>query len=337
MESERRSMRIGLAVILCALVLRVLSSGVLEPVAAFFGKPEVAAFLLYMETGRVLRIDSGQEAPFLPVQDTQPTQAPQEDQLLSFDENDAQAVAVSNHCDYAVDLQQLLAQPLQWQLRSSEPTVLILHTHATESYTQTPENTYTESSAYRTLDTRHNVVRVGEALAQALQSQGIQVIHDTTLHDSPSYTGAYSNARKTIKGYLEQYPSIRMVLDIHRDAVSLDDATQLSTASEISGAERAGLMMVVGTDAGGLNHPDWQSNMALAVKLHALLEKNWPGICRPISFRTERFNQDMSAGAMLVEVGAAGDSLEDALAAAELLGQAIGLLAEGTATADSTS
>ena len=96
-------------------------------------------------------------------------------------------------------------------------------------------------------------------------------------------------------------------------------------------------MMVVGTNANGLHHPNWQKNMAFAIKLHALLEKENPGICRPISFRAERFNQDLSPGALIVEVGAAGDTLSQALTAVTALGEAITALSSGSAAADSTS
>ena len=96
-------------------------------------------------------------------------------------------------------------------------------------------------------------------------------------------------------------------------------------------------MLVVGSDAGGLSHPHWQENMALAVKLHAQLEKNCPGICRPISFRSQCFNQDLSPGALLVEVGAAGNTRAEALLATEQLAQGILALAHGTVTSDSTT
>ena len=151
------------------------------------------------------------------------------------------------------------------------------------------------------------------------------------MHDSPSYSSSYSNARKSIRAYLEKYPSIRMVLDIHRDSVENSDGEQLRFTAQKDGQTAAQLMMVVGTDANGLSHPDWPENMSLAVKLHAQLEKNCPGICRPISFRSQRFNQDLSTGAMLIEVGSAGNTRAEALLAAQILGQAILELSHGTA------
>jgi stage II sporulation protein P len=137
--------------------------------------------------------------------------------------------------------------------------------------------------------------------------------------------------------WLEQYPSISLVIDLHRDAAGDSAAGQLKTQVSIDGTSSAQLMIVVGSNAGGRQHPNWKENFALAAKLHTQLEKRFPGICRPISFRTERFNQDLSPGALLIEVGAAGDTLEEALAAAAFLAEGISNLALGTITADSTS
>jgi stage II sporulation protein P len=169
------------------------------------------------------------------------------------------------------------------------------------------------------------MIRVGEALKTALEKRGLQVIHDRTLHDYPSYTDAYVNSRQAAADYLRQYPSLCLVIDLHRDASSGTNG-QLNTQAQAGGKASAQLMLVVGTDANGRPHSNWEKNMTLAVKLHAQLEKQFPGICRPISLRGERFNQDLAPGALLIEVGAAGDTMEEALVAAEALAQGIAAL-----------
>ena len=345
MEQERRSIRIGLAAIICAVFIQLLSSGVPQAVAAFLTTPEAASFILYLETGRVFRITGAETQP-QPTQETeeptqpQPEQPQQEDpepQRAVFSAEDATLLKVQNNTRYPFKAEQWLTQPLNWDLTQEEPTVLILHTHTTESYTQTEGYDYQESSKYRCLDEDYNMNRVGSFLAQLLRQQGISVLHDTTIHDYPSYTGSYNASRKTAQAYLEEYPSICLILDLHRDALETQSGKQLSTHTTVNGVSTAQLMLVVGTDAGGLKHPQWEQNMALAVKLHAQLEKNAPGICRPISFRSQRFNQDLCPGTLLVEVGAAGDSFPEALAAAQILAQAITDLAQGAESADSTS
>ena len=180
------------------------------------------------------------------------------------------------------------------------------------------------------MDTDYNVVAMGTELAKVLEAGGVKVVHDTVMHDHPSYSGSYNHARKSIQAYMQEYPSLVMVLDIHRDSVENSDGNQVRYTVETDKGTSAKLMMVVGTDANGLKHPNWPDNMALAVKLHARLEKVNPGICRPISFRSQRFNQDLSAGAMLIEVGSAGNTHEEALLAAKILGQAILDISQGT-------
>ena len=337
MNWEKWCLRVGAAAVCCAILLRMSSGSMLEKVVQTLSSQEALATMLFLETGRVFRPAQSQpsteptEEPTQPAQ-TEPTQAetaPREETVQAvFAEVDAALVEVNSVCGYDTDLPTLLQKPLSWDLPQETPTVLILHTHATESYTKT--ESYTESSAYRTLDTGYNVVSVGAELAKVLEEGGIKVIHDTTLHDYPSYSGSYNHARSYIADYLKQYPSIALVLDIHRDSVEDSDGVQMRFTTQVDGQSAAQLMMVVGTDANGLNHPNWSENMSLAVKLHALLEKNCPGICRPISFRSQRFNQDLSTGAMLVEVGSAGNTRAEALLAAQILGQAIVDLSQGT-------
>jgi len=335
-DHKHRAVRIGLAVLLC--VFAVQAIGFLkQPMTKLVSYPEAASLLIYLETGRIVQ-------PTLPAYVTEPTETTEvtqptqpEQAGIIFSEEDAALIQVSNFSHYAVDIPALLTTRLQWDLTEDLPKVLILHSHATESYTQSAQFSYTPSSAYRTLDTQYNMVRVGEALKEALENKGIGVIHDTTLHDHPSYNDAYLNSRDAAQQWLEQYPSISLVIDLHRDAAGDTPNGQLTTSAVVEGEASAQLMLVVGSNAGGRYHPDWEENMALAAKLHAQLEKRFPGICRPISFRTERFNQDLSAGALLIEVGAAGDTLEEALVAVGALAEGIADLALGTITADSTS
>lgn len=339
MERERRSLRLGIGVIFLAVVLRLVSHGIGGSVLAFFGKPETASFLVYLQSGRTIRLPRKETVPGETAppetqppqtQPTQETEPPQE--LPGFTAGDADLVKVTYHCGYEPDIGELLCRSLAWELTGQEPSVLIYHSHATESYTASPGEDYRESSAYRTLDTDYNMVSVGEHLARLLRQQGIEVIHDVTLHDAPSYSAAYTSSRKSVQDYLREYPSIRLVIDLHRDALSLDSQNQLDTHAQAGGQASAQLMMVVGTDDGGLTHPNWKENMALALKLHVTLEKANPGITRPISFRTQRFNQDLSPGAVLIEVGGAGDTHAEALVAAEALAQAIATLAHGANT-----
>ena len=334
-DRKQKVIHLLAAVRMCVMTAYLIKHLVL-PISKILADPSAAALLIYLETGR--EVD-----PALITEPTQPAEtlptvsAPTEVPAVSFSMEDAALVQLSNLADYAVDIPALLLSELTWDLTREQPQVLILHSHATESYTRTTQCFYTPSGAYRTLDTEYNMVRVGEALKAALEAKGIAVIHDTTLHDHPQYNDAYIRSRETAKEWLARYPSICLVVDLHRDAAGESETQQLCTAASVNGQLSSQRMLVVGSDAGGRIHPNWKENMALAAKLHAQLEKRYPGICRPISFRTERFNQDLSAGALLIEVGAAGDTLEQALVAVEALAEGISDLAFGTVTAGSTS
>ena len=299
------------------------------PVSELVKAAEVQAFLIYLETGRKVRFSPSLEEKSNFVGESSPPLTLHQEgfSLPAFSASDAKGVALTDMSGLKPELESLLTRPLDWDLKSENPTVLILHTHATESYLKSGEH-YTETAAFRTLSEGHNMLSIGDRVAELLSRQGISVIHDRELHDYPSYNGSYSHARQSIEYYLSRYPSIQLVLDLHRDASGDNDA-QLRTLAQVEGENSAQLMIVVGTDAAGLTHPGWQENMALALKLHVQLERLAPGITRPINLRSQRFNQDLSTGALLIEVGAAGNTREEALRAAEVLARAIAALSQG--------
>ena len=330
MNHQQRCLRIGTAAILCALIFRLGLGGIFQPLGEFLSRPAISSWMIYLETGRIVRFStSSEEIPLFARESATPIfDQPVVETVPAFSAQDTSLVNVKYYCTKNPNLEELMQKPLSWNLVSEEPTVLILHTHGTESYTKSPGETYTESSNFRTLNEGYNMISLGDHLAQALESAGIQVIHDRALHDYPSYSGSYSAARKSIAAYLEEYPSIQLVLDLHRDA-SGDDSNQLKTSATVDGVKSAQLMLVVGTDASGLSHPDWEENLALALKLYAQLERGAPGICRYISLRSQRFNQDQHPHSLIVEIGAAGNTHSEAVIATDLLAQAVIDMAKG--------
>lgn len=211
------------------------------------------------------------------------------------------------------------------------PQVLIVHTHGSEAYTMPPGQEYVASSECRTTDCNYNVVRVGDEIAAALEEAGLSVLHDTTLHDYPQYSGAYDRSLATINSYLEQYPTISFVLDIHRDAISDAEGNMYKVVSNVAGVNAAQMTFVIGTDGGGLEHPNWRENLKLAAAVQQNLLDDYPTLMRPITVRNSRYNQHVTTGSLLVEMGAAGNSLDEALLSGRLLGQA---LAETILSAD---
>ncbi len=257
---------------------------------------------------------------------------------ITFTAADARKIAMQygSDCRYRPNVEELLLQKLNWDLSGPEPAVLIIHTHASESYTKTAGQDYAQTAEYRTLDTEYNMVALGDRLTQLLEQAGISVLHDRQIHDYPSYNNSYTNARQSAQAYLKQYPSIQVVLDLHRDAVLDSDGSQFAPTVTAGGERIAKLMLVVGTNASGMHHPNWQENLAAALKLQVLLESQVPGITRPVLLRAQRFNHDLADGAMIVEIGAAGNTLQEAMAAVPCLAQALISLMHGT-TANSTS
>lgn len=320
MDWEQRCIRLCAAVLICAVLIRLWTGGAFVPVGQALDSEEAASFLLYLQTGRVVRTIPEPE-------DRSPAQVqPTERETPVLLPQDAGLVEIDDTCGAAPDPEYLLTAPVELELTGQGPRVLILHTHTTESYTQTESDRYEESSSYRTLDPDSNMLVLGELVAQILRDNGIEVIHDTTLHDYPSYNGSYSHAAASTRELLEQYPTIELILDLHRDAAQTSTG-QMATRCTIGGESAAQLMFVVGTDT-RLSHPDWERNLSLALKLQVLLEKENPGICRKLSLSKNRYNQHLGRYALIVEIGAAGNTLDQARIAAGKLGDAIVQLAE---------
>ena len=324
MKQLSRARRVGLCAILCALVLRLWDEGYGDKLLNLLTSPGAAAFYIYLETGRDVRFspslpafspDFMESPPAATLPVTEPT-------LPSF--SDADGLELYYASTKEPDIPALLAQPLQWNLRGEEPTVLIIHTHTTESYTRVDEP-YTESAAWRTTDEGYNMVSIGEVVREILEENGIPVIHDRELHDYPSYNGSYTRTRAAIIDYVNQNGSIQLILDLHRDAAG-EGSHQMRTLAAVDGEPSAQLMLVMGT-----NYDTYEDNLSLALKVHAQLEAQCPGITRPLQLRAARFNQDLCPGSLLVEVGAAGNTHPEARRAAEQLAEAIVALADGTA------
>jgi len=225
-----------------------------------------------------------------------------------------------------LDLAAELAMPLTFALAPAEegPQILIVHTHATEAYFPDGEDTYTESDYSRTLAEEQNMLRVGDEMERVFTELGLSVLHDRSLHDYPSYTASYDNSRKSVAEYLKQYPTIRLVLDVHRDALVGTDGSIYKTCTTIDGVKAAQVMLVVGTDMGGGGHAGWRDNLALACKLQRSLDSLFPTLARPMTLRKLGYNQDLSPGMLLVEVGSHGNTLQEALAGARLFARAAG-------------
>lgn len=220
------------------------------------------------------------------------------------------------------------------EMYSDEPQVLILHTHTTESYEPYEKDWYDESYTSRSADPGNGVVAVGEAIAGQLAAAGINVIHDCTMHDL-TYNGAYSRSLGTALGVLDRYPTVKVVLDIHRDAIEYEDGTRVSAVTDIDGKKAAQTMIICAADDGTYGVPGFMNNLHFASALQQSMESRYPTLTRPVLFQYCQYNQQVSPGALLIEVGSHGNSIDQAVYSGELIGKSLAeLLKDNCAEAE---
>lgn len=201
-------------------------------------------------------------------------------------------------------------------IKIDNKNVLIFHTHSCESYTPSEKYQYTQTGNYRTTDKNYSVIRVGTELENYLKQYNINVIHDTSYHDYPSYTGSYTRSLQTVENILKTTQS-DIIIDLHRDAVG--SRPDYAPTVKIGDDYAAQIMFVIGTNDGGLWHPNWQQNLKFAVKVQQKAEEMYPGLFKPIMLTKSRYNQHTGKFANIMEIGSTGNTLDQCLTSMKYL------------------
>ena len=226
----------------------------------------------------------------------------------------------------AADIAAEAAQPLPFAIEkdSAAPQVLIMHTHATEDYRLSAGLWFTPGDGARSTDRSINMCAVGRVMADTLNAAGICTLHDETLNDYPSYTGSYANSRAVVQQYLSQYPSIKIVLDVHRDAIETENGSRMAPVCTVNGRQAAQVMIICGCDNGTtVSLPNYRLNLRFAAAWETAMEGLYPGFTRPVLFSYRFYNQDLTPGSLLIEIGGHGNNLNEALYAGQLAAQGL--------------
>lgn len=230
---------------------------------------------------------------------------------------------LNNETFYHPNISELLETDVTAKL-TQEPLVLVLHTHTSEGYLSESAS-YLEGDLGKITYTRNeeqNMLAVGKAFISALNKNGITAIHCTVMHDASGLSGSYERAAQSIQFFLTHYPSIRYVVDLHRDAILTAEGEYVRAVTEIDGKSVAQILPVVGSNAGGWEHDGWEGNLALALQMRQVLNQNDTALCRPVMLRNNTYNQEMAPYAILLEIGTGANSIDEAIAAATHAGEA---------------
>ncbi len=229
-----------------------------------------------------------------------------------------------------INIKKLLETDSDLKVNKDEPAVLIFHTHTTETYEILDRGFYAVGHKTRSNDSAINMVRVGEETVKEIENAGYKVIHDKEIHDS-TYNTAYAHSRKSVESYLKKYPSVKVVLDLHRDAIQRSDGTKIKPTATVDGKKAAQIMIISGCQEEGgpiEGFPNWKTNLAFAVELQNTLEELFEGITRPLYFSPRKYNMDLTTCSLLVEIGSDANTLDEAVYTGRCLGKAVSRILE---------
>lgn len=294
----------------------------------------ISRFILGYETGIRFALAYAQEVE---VQELQKLEYEKESSLIPEDDEENKTIIdddqnveygtidIKNLTSIEVDTDEMLKNPYDLGVGFNMvfPQVLIIHTHGTESYTMVEGDDYEESDERRTTDEDYGVQKLAKMLCTQLMYSGINTIYASELHDYPSYEGSYDRSLDTVTYYLEKYPTIKMVIDIHRDAVLESTGVHWSAETTIDDEQVAQIMMVVGSNQSGLTHDNYMTNLNVAVNIHNQISEKYDGIMRSIYLSKSRYNQHLCVGQILVEIGASGNTQEQAEKAITIFGEGL--------------
>lgn len=227
-------------------------------------------------------------------------------------------IKVVNETKYSIDIDKLLKEPLKLSSGKTGPQIFVYHTHTTESFLKNISEMNNKSIPSRTSDNRYNVVRVGDALISNLKKYNINVSHNTTVHDR-DYNSSYVKSLSTLTNYVDKYSSLKMTIDLHRDAAG---DNKLRVVKKVNGKDAAQIMFVVGTDS-KLANSKWRENLKLALKIQSRLNEIAPGLAKPTYISKNRYNQHLTNGSVIIEIGGDGNVIDECVRSTTYLAQAI--------------
>jgi stage II sporulation protein P len=228
------------------------------------------------------------------------------------------SITVKNFSGKSIDIDALLRKPLNFNAKSGGYKVLVVHSHTTESYF--PND--------RSEDQTKNIVRVGDEFTKILNDSGIKTLHIKKVHDAP-YALSYKNSLETVTKALAENPSIEVVIDVHRDAIYDKNENKLKPLVILNNEKCAQVMIVTGSDALGLPHANWRDNLSFSLKLQEKMLKEFKGLARPINLAKERYNTHTTKSTIIFEIGANGNTVEEAVNGAKYAAKAVAEVLSG--------
>lgn len=201
-------------------------------------------------------------------------------------------------------------------MQKKEPTVLLFHTHGSEGYKDFE---------------KYGVIEVGKYLKQILEEKyGIKVLHHTEIYDAGGVNGAYERMNEGVSQIIEENPSIEVAIDIHRDGIGGDGRL----ATTINGESTAQVMLVNGLckllDSNGVmqtayiaQNPYLDENLAFSFRIKMASDVMYEGWMRNLYLKAYRYSTHMLPKSLLLEVGAEGNTLQEAKNAMEPMAEVL--------------
>lgn len=196
-----------------------------------------------------------------------------------------------------------VSNPVEKTDVSSSPQVYIYNTHQTESYSMKTLEPYNITPS---------VMMASYLMKEHFQKAGIEtIVEETNISDymkeqGYQYAESYVASRTFVESILKKYPDLKLIIDLHRDAIPHDSST-----ITIGEKNYAKVLFIV-----GMNNPNYQANLSLAQSISDLINQSYPKLSRGIMSKSGSnvnglYNQDLNGNMILLELGANENTIDE--------------------------
>ena len=204
---------------------------------------------------------------------------------------------------------------------NQNPEVYIYNTHQGEQY---------QGKGLDEYNITPGVMMASYIMQDKLEKQNIKtiVLEDNIIDymnlNNMKHSQSYKASRYFITSTIQNTPSLKLILDLHRDSIEKEKSTAI-----IEGKACAKIVFVVGSE-----YDTYENNLKLTNDLNEKIKDKYPDLTRGVIIKGGQgsngvYNQDISPKMTLLEIGSDTNNIGEVLNTIELIAPIIGEYVHG--------